>query len=134
MLLDLALWRQQGIEGQTTAFLEQYGNQLNGADQDVLNGVLMNRWHSLPGYWNDQEAANRKPRHGASEKNIRHFSGPQKPWDSGLFDPDCRQWLSIASETGFHSPLEFALWRSRRFCTVLRGTGSNWLRTKGWMR
>jgi lipopolysaccharide biosynthesis glycosyltransferase len=134
MLLDLNAWRRDGIDSQINDFLRQYGNRLNAADQDALNGVLMNRWHSLPGYWNDQQAANRKPKSARLEMKIRHFSGPQKPWNSGLFDQDCKQWLRCAAETGYYAPLRFVFWRLRRFDSVMRDSASNWLRSRGWMR
>ena len=132
MVLDLDAWRRAGIDSQIQSFLNEFGNRLNAADQDVLNGVFLNRWQPLPGYWNDQEAANRKA--NPAGEMIRHFSGPQKPWNSGLFDSDCKNWLRCAKRSGYYPPLRFAWWRLQRLRKVLRGTTTNFVKRRGWMR
>jgi lipopolysaccharide biosynthesis glycosyltransferase len=130
MLLDLDRWRAEATDQKVADFIQNYGSQMKG-DQDLLNGVFLNRWHACPGYWNDQEALNRKSPAKNPEPNIRHFSGPLKPWNSGLLDADCRRWLKLAAQTGFYSPLEFARWRMNRLKTVLHNTGQNWLKARG---
>lgn len=134
MVMDLDRWRNEGISIQTSAFLKQYGSRLTGADQDTLNGVLIKRWHPLASRWNDQEAANKRNRRAggssvSAEPAIRHFSGPHKPWNSGLIDADCREWLSCALRTGFYNGPALMWWRLHRFALVLASTSRNWFKS-----
>jgi lipopolysaccharide biosynthesis glycosyltransferase len=128
MIMDLDAWRNARIDSQTEQFLNQYGNRLTGADQDTLNGVLINRWQPIASCWNDQEASNKRKK-SSPISAIRHFSGPHKPWNSGLVDVDCRQWLACALQAGFHTGPKMFWWRCCRLALVLRSTTRNWFRS-----
>jgi lipopolysaccharide biosynthesis glycosyltransferase len=130
LLMDLDRWRSDNTDEKVAEFIKTYGSQMKG-DQDLLNAIFLNRWHACPGHWNDQEAFNQKSEAARAEPAIRHFSGPLKPWNSGLLDGDCRQWLKAASQTWFFPPMEFAQWRMLRLKKVLHVTGANWLKARG---
>lgn len=93
LLLNLNVWRREGISRQLVHYLQEKRDLIRFHDQDVLNAVLANRWGELhlkwnltPGihnvYWQksasltDQAAlqdAIRNP-------NIIHYAMVSKPW------------------------------------------------------
>jgi lipopolysaccharide biosynthesis glycosyltransferase len=135
LIFDLNKWRRLEIDSRVSRFLSEYGNQLNAADQDVLNAVCLNAWRPMPFYWNVQGDRLRKGDAGATtwnpkelswieklkhgEPTIEHFIGEYKPWNSGLLNGSYAGWMDYASSTPYYSPIEFGAWKARRICSAI---------------
>ncbi|WP_018479270.1 glycosyltransferase family 8 protein [Pontibacter roseus] len=80
LLLNLAVWRQQGTRDLCFDLAKQYLTVLPSHDESLLNMVCAGNFAKLPASFNCQwEAAHPKPR--VAEKMILHFIGSPKPWD-----------------------------------------------------
>lgn len=120
LVLDLRLWREQGLTEEAVAIAEKSSASLGWADQDVINIVVGSRcqrldatWNLLQGGWGrrahrsriggalpsaEVEAALRDPA-------IVHFAGSIKPWHprfgGRLSTPRYTEWRRFASRTPY---------------------------------
>lgn len=146
MIMDLVRWTLERADDTVIAFIARFDQQLNAADQDVLNWVFLNRWEQLPYVWNDQGNAALRSLEGIAdlspieaawrealrcEKTVRHFTGPVKPWLSGVRDKDAALWMEYALKSGYYGRAAMTLWRLRRYFMALRGAVGNWLQHRG---
>ena len=132
LLMDLAAWRTQGLEQQCVDYLQRWRDSVRSADQDAINVVLRDLIKPLDFKWNVQVAgwepfktsplltdAERKALVEV-EPAILHFSGSDKPWNSGLRSPLCRLYLDYVKQTGWYGQTGFRFWKARRFVVCVR--------------
>jgi UDP-D-galactose:(glucosyl)LPS alpha-1,3-D-galactosyltransferase len=124
LVLDLELWREQGLTEEAVAIAESSSASLGWADQDVINIVVGARcqrldatWNLLQGGWGrrahpsrigdmlpraEVEAALRDPA-------IVHFAGSIKPWHprfgGRLSTARYSEWRRFAARTPYVSEL-----------------------------
>jgi lipopolysaccharide biosynthesis glycosyltransferase len=92
MLVNLALWRADGVTDRVIAYLDRYRDDVVFLEQEGLNAVLAGRWGELDPRWNQNASVSGqrfyRPRHldaATYERVVRdpwiiHFSGRIKPW------------------------------------------------------
>jgi lipopolysaccharide biosynthesis glycosyltransferase len=123
MVLNLDVWRSQGLADQILSFAHRYA-PLRHSDQDALNAVVTN-WTELPLRWNvqsnihwlkgtahnDFELRLAQHRPGLLESAaILHFSGPSKPWQPWYRNPDASTWRRTFWRSGALRWRERARW------------------------
>lgn len=112
LLMDLEIWRSEGIADQVLAFAKDQAARLVCCDQDSLNATLHSRWKALDPKWNVQTTSfsiARKwgRRHlvdkplfeAVRDPAIVHFTGPIKPWHAGCTVPFSREYLRFLEQT-----------------------------------
>lgn len=101
LLVDIVRWRHEKIGLQALRYLSENISQLPYYDQDALNYIIGDNWHSLDLRWNFQPAA-----YSAFDKNynylqerrdeleaairkpaVVHFIGGTKPWHARCRHP-----------------------------------------------
>lgn len=92
LLMDLSLWREQGLGDQVLGYLGNPANEFAYPDQDALNAVFAGIWHELHPRWNvmlhpeitslADLSPEERPRHAEAitRTGILHFAGAPKPW------------------------------------------------------
>ena len=91
LLMDLAAWREQGLEQQVLAAATQIGQGQEWPDQNILNQVFANFWQPLPVRFNVQNTLFDLPLDqlpvvedeylaAREQPAVVHFIGPYKPW------------------------------------------------------
>jgi lipopolysaccharide biosynthesis glycosyltransferase len=115
LVMNLPLWRRQPIRKQVTDYLITYEAHRNFNDQEGLNAVLADSWHSLPLSWNVPHIIDtpqwttrlermpdspfkramrnwmpKLPQHA----DIIHYASASKPWKSSSHYPLQRLWYS----------------------------------------
>jgi UDP-glucose/galactose:(glucosyl)LPS alpha-1,2-glucosyl/galactosyltransferase len=125
MLLDLALWRQEGYVDKLAAFWNENRSWMNFADQGLLNAFFDGNYTMLPQRWNIINSVYRNPpvesmydaeevKESIRHPGIVHFTGHHKPW---------RFWKS------FHHPYGYT------FCLcALKSPVNFWFKTKLWLK
>ncbi len=102
LLVDLALWRREKVQGRLLDFWTQKEGKLFASDQDVLNGVLRGRIKPLPPrynfftnyrYFSYEDLARRSPSYRAVTEDmftsakrhpsVIHYMGDERPWLRG---------------------------------------------------
>lgn len=127
MVLNLEKWRATRVKERALAYLDRYANDINLADQGVLNAVLSDDWNTLAPSWNVHHKigtelwlhrieewpssdfkAYMKVRHNTllSDPNILHFAGPEKPWRPDLYHPETLRWFRYLWRSGWMSSRE----------------------------
>lgn len=146
LVMDLDLWRSEGIHWQVTDYARQHAHQLQFVDQCSLNAVLHERWTRLSALWNQQSDIYKvivKYLEGGSYSRedleqailnpaIVHFTGKKKPWTLHCFHPfktEYRQFLSQTSWPGF-SARENTLSNRLRYHLAFRKHWKHWRRVK----
>lgn len=84
LLIDLEAWRKLDLGAEIAALSARGVLGRLYYDQDVLNLIFRNRWHTLPWRWNVIDA---NKAHEALDPAILHFTRNFKPWGvtAGLF-------------------------------------------------
>jgi lipopolysaccharide biosynthesis glycosyltransferase len=82
MLIDLARWRANDVEGRALSYLRRHRERVYFWDQEALNVALAAAWSELAPAWNWSPTTGRDgaSADGASPPRILHFSGHLKPW------------------------------------------------------
>ena len=124
LVVDTAAWRSERIGERAIEFASDYPEELQWADQDVINVLLGDRCHRLDAQWNllwggwgrrttHRRVGNALPQgelgRALSDPAIVHFAGSIKPWHpryggrlgSRWFD----EWRHFASKTAFADEL-----------------------------
>ena len=124
LVVDTAAWRGEGIAARAIEFASEHPDELQWADQDVINVLLGDRCHRLDAQWNllwggwgrrttHRRVGNALPpaelERALSDPAIVHFAGSIKPWHpryggrlgSRWFD----EWRHFASKTAFADEL-----------------------------
>lgn len=104
MLIDRAGWRAAGLCQRALAFLEASPERCLFADQSALNMVLAGHSVELSPRYNFQPAHAYARLGALFEPVIRHFCGPQKPWNSHLWPAEIssayQEWLRSSEWPG----------------------------------
>jgi lipopolysaccharide biosynthesis glycosyltransferase len=120
LLLDLALWRAEGLSAQVLRYLETHPHAIRWWDQDAMNAVLAGRWGELDPRWNqipqvwervapDTAAFSQAQRELAiRDPWIVHFSTFSKPWHWGCNHPARERFFEVLDRTAW------AGWRPRK--------------------
>ncbi len=120
MLMDLALWRDEGLMTTLTEYATKNHDILEYPDQDALNGVLHKRWRRLDLRWNVNSAIFSPENHEAIAAAsgydlsdverafffpaIIHFSSPRrrKPWMVRTYHPLAHRYWKYLRATPWH--------------------------------
>lgn len=94
MAIDVKRWNQQKITEKTIDYLKNNADKIIFHDQDALNAVLYEDWHSFHPRWNMQSSLifDKHPapteeykqlyKEGREAPAIVHFTGHDKPWNT----------------------------------------------------
>jgi lipopolysaccharide biosynthesis glycosyltransferase len=113
LLMDLDIWRCEGIHHHITEFLHDNAKKLRFVDQCSLNALLHKRWFKLPLSWNQQSDiygvlnkyqigcgySKEEIKQAILSPKIVHFIGTRKPWNRYCFHPFKRTYLSFLHAT-----------------------------------
>jgi lipopolysaccharide biosynthesis glycosyltransferase len=109
MLIDRRAWSALGVRQRTLDFLEAEPERCFLADQSALNAVVAGRWVELSPRYNFQPIVAQAGLGPLFAPVIRHFCGPQKPWNSDAWPDDItgayRTWLASSDWPGPYPPL-----------------------------
>lgn len=102
LLVDLKRWREEGVQQQLLDFWKEKGGKLFASDQDVINGTLKGRIHTLMPrynfftnyrYFSYKELVKYAPTYEAvpeeelalakKHPTILHYMGDERPWIAG---------------------------------------------------
>lgn len=117
LIMNLAKWRDAGIDAQVLAHLSDYQDIIRMADQEALNAVLWNDWQELDYSWNWQ-IPHRDYRTGRlrlawtpkeTSKNIIHFTTGEKPWRAGCDYDEKKYFLRYLDQTDWRGERPSAL-------------------------
>ncbi len=128
LLVDLKRWREEHVQEQLLAFLKEKGGALFASDQDLLNGALKGRIHTLmpvcnffPNYryFSYKTLLDHAPSYAAVAKEefkkakkhpvLIHYMGDERPWIRGNMNHyrrayekylDMTPWAGTPKETG----------------------------------
>ena len=128
LLVDLERWRKENVQEKLMSFLKEKGGALFASDQDLLNGALkgkihtlMPEWNFFPNYryFNYQTLVAHSSAYGAVSKEafqhakkhpaIIHYMGDERPWIRGNLNHYRRAyekylamtpWAGTPKETG----------------------------------
>jgi lipopolysaccharide biosynthesis glycosyltransferase len=93
-VVDLDVVRREKLFTKAADFVLRCDPELN--DQDALNWACWGRWKRFDVAWNAQrhmaipsliETMTPDKRLNGRHPNIIHFTGPEKPWKSGVYHP-----------------------------------------------
>ena len=98
LLINLAYWREYGVQDEFIEFLRNYPERVVNHDQDVLNYVLRNKKKKLPLKYNVQTGFLTKElkisweyedelRDAISKPCVIHYLNREKPWMKGCDHP-----------------------------------------------
>ena len=109
MLVDLDLWRRDGIPARAIEYLLRHRDTVVFWDQEALNAVLAGKWGVLDPRWN-HIANPRGARSGDVDGGpwIFHFTGSLKPWAYPSADPSHALYYQYLDQTAW------AGWRPKR--------------------
>lgn len=124
MVMNLALWRREGLTDKLLRFCYDNIKHIRCADQYALNAMLWDRWTPIDLRWNqmqcmhwfegqhvtamDQDAFELLKR----DPFVLHFAGPDKPWLPSCWHPDQPKYLTAVERTewkGFRTPVSTPL-------------------------
>jgi lipopolysaccharide biosynthesis glycosyltransferase len=94
ILLNLEVWRENGIKSKCLSFGKRYFDKLISHDQTILNALFAGNFAYLPVEFNIPWYSNMERPN--SKKVILHFVGSPKPWDlfGSFLHKGCRVWKS----------------------------------------
>lgn len=134
MLMDLDLWRAEGLHRSVIRYLQNPGHALRfPSDQEGLNAVLAGRWQPLDPRWNAvhnfyfptcwPEIAHQvdvaDPATVQAEARIVHFTSHRKPWlPAGYAHPQRPRFWHYLRRSEWLSPARYA---ARRLDLMVRG-------------
>lgn len=118
LLLDLTLWREQGIHWQVAQYAADNAHRLHYVDQCSLNAILHSRWVRLSPRWNAQaniykilkkysEGSGYTPCEleiAIAWPAIIHFTGKKKPWLQYCFHAYRNEFREILRELDWAQP------------------------------
>jgi lipopolysaccharide biosynthesis glycosyltransferase len=117
LLINLAFWRENGVQAQLLSFILRHPEKLRLHDQDVLNACLNRQSLQLPDSWNVTHIFYLGPYRDLlgmrgsdllklqQDPAVVHFTGPTKPWMYIMTHPFQKQYWELLSRTPFrHAP------------------------------
>lgn len=122
LLLDLDLWRSEGIGRRALQLARTYHDRFRHWDQDALNLALVGRWAPLHPRWNWRPDAFGFPawndvnpfRPGGDGGVIIHYAGADKPWHPVSDHPTRERYFDYVDRTSWRG------WRPPRLRPVQR--------------
>ena len=111
MMISLSHWREHNLSERFVDFYKSHPNLLF-VDQDILNGVLHDKWQHLPLAWNVQDGFLRRKCRVRKEMMsevvdackhplIIHFTGSRKPWNYDCLSPLRYEYFTYVDMTAF---------------------------------
>jgi lipopolysaccharide biosynthesis glycosyltransferase len=115
MLVQRSQWKEQDLWNRVKAFCETYSENLQTADQTVLNALLAENCYHLPPHYNVKVYPRRSSVVG-KEPGLYHFVGAPKPWDllGRTALPHSAHWYAELDRIPLPSSKK-QLWRSRGY-------------------
>lgn len=127
MLMNLNVWREEDIHGQTIRYLRNPENDFCYAgDQEALNAVLAGRWRPLDQRWNaidqvfdpdlrqhHEEMLGTRLESAKREPFVVHFTSDEKPWQPGCTHPVRHRFYHYLRESGWFTEAEYLRWRAQ---------------------
>jgi lipopolysaccharide biosynthesis glycosyltransferase len=126
LLMNLRLWREEGIGPRALEYVKNHLQIVKFADQDALNALLPNRWGHLELRWNavlnelryvDRWEDGEFKRKVEAERielmrhpAICHYASVFKPWNPGHQIPRIPAWMSGLWRSGWFGPLQLTSW------------------------
>lgn len=118
LLMDLTLWREQGIHWQVAQYAGENAHRLHYVDQCSLNAILHSRWLRLSPRWNAQANiykilkkysegsgyTSRELEIATAWPAIIHFTGKKKPWLQYCFHSYRNEFREILGELDWAQP------------------------------
>ncbi|HEA54103.1 glycosyltransferase family 8 protein [Marinobacter antarcticus] len=107
LLINLDLWRRDGIPEKVFRFKKENPDKISTNDQCALNGVLHDKWKHLHLKWNQQTGLYRPSEQTAAfspseieeatlSPGIIHYIGWDKPWRKVRFHPLANEYDRFA--------------------------------------
>ena len=115
LVMDLDLWRREGLHRRIFAFARRHGDRLTYVDQDALNAVLRGRIAFLDRRWNVQAMMYGRTlrrvlpgevaafREALADPGILHFTTGEKPWTFRAFVRRKRVYYRFRAKTAWRS-------------------------------
>lgn len=111
LLMDLDIWREEGLAKSVRAFIQEHPEKIKYHDQCALNGVIAGRWKRLSLIWNHQSGIYKNKKQLttlpqdillAARLNpaIVHFVGSEKPWNDLCLHPFTHRYREYARQIG----------------------------------
>jgi lipopolysaccharide biosynthesis glycosyltransferase len=128
MLINLDLWRQEGVTEKAIDYLLKNRETMQHCDQEALNAVFIDRWNELDPRWNQQgciywpevlpDTAFTKEilkdyDRLINEPFIIHYLSPSKPWNYKCMHPEARIFLFYLKESDWFSKAGWKIWWCR---------------------
>lgn len=112
MLVQRRQWYEQDCWNRIKAFCEQYSNELQTADQTVLNALMADHCYHMPPEFN-VKVYPRRTSTIPQTPGLYHFIGAPKPWDllGRSMLPYSARWFEELDRTSL-PPAKKQLWRS----------------------
>lgn len=113
MVIDVERWNKERITEKTIDYLKKHGDKIIYHDQDALNAVLYEHWHSIHPRWNmqsslifDKHPAPTKQydelyKEGRNNPAVIHFTGHDKPWNTLEGHPYQKQYMALLNNSIF---------------------------------
>jgi len=107
LVIDLDIWRMEGIEQKFTKILCEERNRILWWDQDILNIAFEGRWQRLPLWFNVCNNVRKAVDVKIIESNVRfiHLDGSGKPWKFYSSEIQAKHWY-LAYEDCFGKPFD----------------------------
>ncbi|MEL6684277.1 MAG: glycosyltransferase family 8 protein [Pseudomonadota bacterium] len=102
MLFNLPVWKSQGFEAKTTAWLDSHGGTFLLPDQDALNVALIDAWCPLDPSWNNQMHWPAMP---PATKGITHYT-LAKPWQNHFDNKMAMLFFGAYLRSGWDPPIK----------------------------
>ncbi|WP_010249949.1 glycosyltransferase [Acetivibrio cellulolyticus] len=107
MVINMTMWRNHNIPGQTSDYLLTHRNEIKFPDQDALNAVLCDKWKLLHPKWNQVATLQLFYKkkwvirddllEAVHNPAIIHYSEPSKPWHYMNLHPMKKEYLKYAA-------------------------------------
>lgn len=121
LLINLDLWRRDGIAEKVFRFKKDNPHRISTNDQCALNGVLHQSWKRLPLKWNHQTGLYRPSKQTSAypepevteallSPGIIHYIGWDKPWRKVRFHPLADEYDRYADMLHISPRIKPTLW------------------------
>jgi len=90
LVLNMDMWREEGLTRQILNYLVQHHDRVRYWDQDGINAILVGRWTPLGGEWNTRvDCADVEDTDWAIPEGavILHYASSMKPWEEDARHP-----------------------------------------------
>jgi lipopolysaccharide biosynthesis glycosyltransferase len=122
LVLNLALWRSEGITDRCVEYLKRFDETRVFNDQEAMNAVIFDKWSMLERRWNRQDPSFETVFPGflkwrfrrlfgkedQMKSGIIHYCGVRKPWEPGYLGQGRTHFYEVLDQTPWRG------WRIQR--------------------